>query len=111
MTRCARTAMRKLLIKFHVPILICLISFSVACAEFSELVTLCDDISNDCCVQIFSHHRSQASATSLHEVLLSARMQERAVYAETVVSPLFPFPDTGPHASNDLLHRLCIQLT
>ncbi|MBZ5700033.1 MAG: polyprenyl synthetase family protein [Acidobacteriia bacterium] len=63
---------------------------------------------------------AEATERMLEGEILADRLRGRSdvtpaqhleIVERTVVSSLFPFPDTGPHASNDLLHRLCIQLT
>jgi hypothetical protein len=100
--------MRRRLAKLRVPILIGLLACSLASSEFSELLQLRDDVSNDFCLQVFSGPQLlRASLARFHPVVLSIKAHENAVYDEVALSALFPV--TTPRPTRDLLHLLSVQ--
>ena len=99
--------MRRALIRFNLPILICLLCCSLACSELSELMTLRDNVSNDYCFRAYSGPRELA--ISVVRSSGPVKTAEIVKHREITISTLPP--DAGPHTANDLLHRLSIQRT
>lgn len=95
--------------KFTVSILICVLSFCVACSELTELVTLQDDVSNDFTMQVTSGLDKIARCIACATTFSVRRQVRQGMDRYSSAASILVLP--VPSAANDLLHLLSIQRT